>query len=140
MKGLTVEYWESRVATSNEDRDGITATIQKYIEGIKQHDTTLVAGVFHPHAIMSSHQGDEFSIVPAGETIVNYMNSIPPIAESSPDFEGRILSIEQKDTMATAVLAEDALEGLNFTTYFHLHKVDGTWLITSKATYGEPVQ
>ncbi len=66
------------------------------------------------------------------------MNNIPPISETSPDFAGRIVSVEQKDTMATAVIAEDRLEGLNFVTYFHLHKVDGTWLISSKATYGEP--
>ena len=121
-----------------QDQVAIEATIQKYIDGIAKHDTDLVADAFHPQAIMSSHRGDNFSIVPAAETIVNYMKRITPIAESSPDFTGRILSVDQKDTMATAIIAEDALEGLNFITYFHLHKVNGTWLITSKATYGEP--
>lgn len=121
-----------------QDQDAIEACIQKYIDGIAQHNSALAAEAFHPQAIMSTHQGDNFMIVPAAETIVNYMKSIPPISESSPDFAGRIISVDQKDTMATAIIAEDALEGLNFTTYFHLHKVDGDWLITSKATYGEP--
>ena len=121
------------------EQDAIEACIQKYTDGIAQHDTDLVAEAFHPQAIMSSHRGDDFSIVPAAETIVNYMKSIPPISESSPDFAGRIISVDQKETMATAIIGEDALEGLNFITYFHLHKVDGTWLITSKATYGEPM-
>lgn len=120
------------------DQNAIERTIRKYIDGIAKHDTDLVADAFHPQAILSSHRGDNFSIVPAAETIVNYMKRITPIAESSPDFTGRILSVDQKDTMATAIIAEDALEGLNFITYFHLHKVNGTWLITSKATYGEP--
>ena len=66
------------------------------------------------------------------------LKTIPPIIESSPDFAGRIISIDQKETMATAIIGEDGLEGMNFVTYFHLHNVDGEWLITSKATYGEP--
>ena len=81
---------------------------------------------------------DKFEIVPAAESIVEYMKTIPPITESSPDFAGRIISIDQKEPMATAIIGEDGLEGMNFVTYFHLHKVDGEWLITSKATYGEP--
>lgn len=120
------------------NQDAIEATIQKYIDGIAQHNTDLVSEAFHPQAIMSSHRGDDFSIVPAVETIVNYMKRITPVSESSPDFAGRIISIDQKETMAMAKIAEDALEGFNFITYFHLHRVDGDWLITSKATYGEP--
>ena len=121
------------------DRDAIAKTIQKYIDGIAQHKTDLIVEAFHPQAIMSGYFGPQFSISPAADSIVGYMNSITPISESSPDFAGRILSIEQCDTMATAVIAEDRLEGMNFTTYFHLHKVDGKWLITSKATHGTPV-
>ena len=126
------------MSSRTQDQDAIETTIQKYIDGIAKHDSDLVAEAFHPQGIMSSHRGDDFSIVPAAETIVNYMKIIPPVYETSPDFAGRIISVDQKDTMATAIIAEDALEGLNFITYFHLHKVNGTWLITSKATYGEP--
>ena len=124
--------------TKTPDQSAIEATIQKYIDGIAQHNTGLITEAFHPDAIMSSHRGDQFGIVPAAKSIVDYMNNIRPISESSPDFASRIMSVEQKDTMATAVIAEDKLEGLNFVTYFHLHKVDGAWLISSKATYGEP--
>ena len=127
------------MSSRTQDQDAIEACIQKYIDGIAQHDWDLVAEAFHPHAIMSGHQGSDFSIVPAAETIVDYMKTVPPVTESSPDFAGRIVFVDQKDTMATAIIAEDALEGLNFVTYFHLHNVDGTWVITSKATYGEPV-
>ena len=126
------------MSSRTQDQDAIEACIQKYIDGIAQHNSELVAEAFHPQGIMSSHRGSDFGIVPAAETIVNYMKTITPISESSPDFAGRIISVDQKETMATAIIAEDALEGLNFTTYFHLHKVDGEWLITSKATYGEP--
>ena len=126
------------MTTRTPEQDAIEACIQKYIDGIAQHNAELVAEAFHPQAILSSHYEDEFSIVPAAKTIVDYMKSIPPISESSPDFAGRVISVDQKETMATAIIGEDGLEGLNFITYFHLHRVDGTWLITSKATYGEP--
>ena len=121
------------------EKDAIVATVQKYIDGIVKHNTDLISEAFHPAATMSSHHGGEFSIVPAAETIVSYMKTVRPVTESSPDFKGRVLSVDQKGTIATAVIAEDALEGLNFITYFHLHKVGEGWLITAKATYGEPV-
>ena len=123
--------------SSTDEHKEIEVCIQKYFDGIAQHNPALAAEPFHPQAILSMHKGDDFMIMPAAETIIEYMKSIPPIQETSPDFGGRILSIEQKASMATAIVAEDKLEGLNFTTYFHLHKVDGEWLITSKATYGE---
>lgn len=128
------------MSANTNEHDAIKACIQKYIDGIAKHDTDLIAEAFHPQALMSSHRGDEFVLEqPAGQAIVDYMNEIPPVYETSPDFKGRILMVEQNGTMATAIIAEDDLEGFNFATYFHLHKVEGTWLIISKATYGEPV-
>ncbi len=127
------------MSSKTPDQKAIEANIQKYIDGIAQHNSELAAEPFHPQATLSMHKGDDFMVVPAVDTIVAYMASIPPIQETSPNFGGRILSVEQKDTMATAIIAEDKLEGLNFITYFHLHKVDGEWLIVSKATYGEPM-
>ena len=67
------------MSARTQDQAAIAATIQKYIDGIAQHDIDLVAEAFHPQAIMSSHRGDDFSIVPAAETIVNYMKTITPI-------------------------------------------------------------
>ena len=87
---------------------------------------------------MSGHFGPDFSIVPnAGKFIAEYMKSAPPISESSPNLSSRIESIEQTGTMAQATVAENGLEGMNFTTLFHLHRVDGNWLITAKATYAQ---
>lgn len=125
--------------TRTPEQDAIEACVQKYIDGIAQGNSDLVAEAFHPDGAMSIHQGPDFVILPAPQSIVDYMKSNPPASETSPDFAGRILSVEQNGPMATVIIAEDALEGLNFTTYFHVHKVDGTWLITSKSTYGEPI-
>ena len=128
------------MTTRTPDQDAIEACVQKYIDGVGQHRTDLIVEAFHPDASMSIHRGPEFTVVPVPSFIVDFMKTIPPVYETSPDFAGRILSIEQHGPMATAVIAEDKLEGLNFITYFHVHKVDGNWVITSKSTYGEPVQ
>jgi len=126
--------------------DAVSATVQKYIDGIATSDTNLITEAFHSQATMSGHfpapddpKSLVFCIVPAGETIVNYMKAAPPTSESSPDFSGRIISIEIYDSIATATITEQGLEGADFITHFHLHKVDGAWLITSKATYAEPI-
>lgn len=129
------------------DYDAVAATITRYIDGIKTSDTKLIREAFHPQASMSGHfpVPDKpgmvaFSIFPAADTIVSYMNSVPPISQSSPDFRGRILGIDLYDTIASATIAERNLEGADFLTHFHLHKIDGQWLITSKATYSQPAR
>jgi hypothetical protein len=121
---------------SVQDREAIAAAVQKYLDGVAQDDPELVASAFHPEATMSGHFNGEFAVLPnAGKFIAEYMKSSPPIAESSPDLATSIDSIEQAGTMAQATISEKGLEGANFTTYFHLHKIDGEWTIAAKATY-----
>ena len=121
-----------------EDQDAIAATVQKYLDGVAQDNPDLVVEAFHPQATLSGYFGDEFSIIPsAGQFIAEYMKSAPPVAETSPNLSSRIDSIEQSGTMAQASISENGLEGMNFTTFFHLHQVDGNWLITAKATYAK---
>jgi|ETNmetMinimDraft_25_1059894.scaffolds.fasta_scaffold142670_1 hypothetical protein len=120
-----------------QDREAIVATIQKYMDGVAQSNTDFIAEAFHPQATMSGHFGEEFLIVPAAEDIIEYMKSVPPTSETSPNYSNRIVSIEQTGTMAQATIMELQLEGMDFTTHFQLHLVEGNWLITAKATYAQ---
>ena len=124
---------------NSEEREAIEAVLKHYISAIWNHDTDMMTQVFHPCAVLSSHFEGEFSIVPAVEAIVGYMNEVPPIQETSPDFSGEIVSVDQVGTAASAIVREYNLEGMNFTTYFHLHKVDSEWRITSKSTFGDVI-
>ena len=128
----------NKMNARTQDQDAIEATIQKYVDGTKYNKTDLIRAAFHPQATISTHLGSDFLLIPAVEAIVNHMDSNPPTSETSPDFTSQVVSVDQAGTMATATVKEDALGGLNFTTYFHLHKVYGEWVITAKATYGEP--
>jgi hypothetical protein len=114
--------------------DAIRRTVQKYIDGIAHSDVGLVAEAFHPDASMSGHFSNGFRVSPAS-SVVAYMKKLPPTSEHSPKFRGRILHVRCDGTLATATIAEDQLQGKDFITHFHLHKVDSHWLITAKATY-----
>jgi hypothetical protein len=122
------------MSQSASEIDDIKSTVQKYIDGIAHSDVNLMAEAFHPDASMSGHFSNGFRISPAS-SIMAYMKKLPPTAEHSPQFKGRILNVQCDGTMATATIAEDGLQGKNFITHFHLHKVDSTWRITAKATY-----
>jgi len=83
---------------------------------------------------MSGHFSNGFRNSPAS-SIVGYMQRLPPTSVHSPHFKGRILDVRCDGTMARVTIAEEQLQGKNFVTHFHLHKVDSTWRITAKATF-----
>lgn len=119
------------------EREAIEATVRKYIDGLAGSRPDLLAEAFHPQATMTGHFGGEYYVTPerAGQHIANFMRTLPPTAEHSPNFKGRIISVVQHGTMAAVEIAEDQLQGKDMKTFFHLHKIDGRWLITSKATW-----
>ena len=124
----------------NDEKAAIEATVQGYIDAIKFTRPDQMKELFHPDAILSRHRPDGFLIsTNPGDSIGAYMRSAPPIAQTSPNFSGEIVSVDQAGDMAAAKIVERNLEGKNFDTFFLLHKVDGRWVITSKATRGVPV-
>jgi Putative lumazine-binding len=121
--------------SSSDDGPAIQQTVMRYINGIAQSNPDAVASAFHPKATMTGHFGGTFKVVEeAGKHIADYMRSIQPTSVHSPQFKGSILSVTQEANMATVSIAEDQLQGHDMRSFFHLHKVDGKWLITAKAT------
>jgi hypothetical protein len=117
------------------ERGAIEATVKRYIDGIAKSDPDHVASAFHPSATMTGHFGGKFAQVEhAGKHIADYMRSIGPTSEHSPNFRGSITSVLQEGDMASVAIAEDQLQGHNMRSFFQLHKIDGKWLITAKAT------
>lgn len=118
------------------NQEGVKAAVQQYLDGVAQDDAEKVAAAFHPQAVMTGHFNGEFMVIPnAGEFISTYVKSSAPIAETSPNLSSSIDSVEIAGSMANVTVSENGLEGANFTTYFHLHEVDGAWCIAAKATY-----
>lgn len=120
----------------NLDHEAITAVINKYIDAIAQTRPADMPEVFHPQAIMAAQIDGRLSITAGGvgEFIADYMSKVPPTKESSPRFQGRILSVKQHGDIAAVEVAEDQLEGKNMKTFFLLNKSNGAWIVTAKAT------
>lgn len=125
----------------------IEKTIQYYIDGVKNFDTDLIRKAFHPDSVLSGYM-----VMPDGpdegvfvfdkvlDLMVGYMESAPPVSETSPNYTGRILSIEVHGRLATALIVEEGLEGRDFINHFQIQKIDGEWLITSKVLVSEPAK
>lgn len=117
------------------ERGAIEATVRRYIDGIATSKPELVESAFHPDATMSGHFGGKFTLVEhAGRHIADYMRKIEPTHVHSPKFAGSITNVRQEAGMASVAIAENQLQGHDMRTFFHLHKIDGSWLITAKAT------
>lgn len=119
-----------------DDIAAIETTVYKYIDGIAQSKPDLVAESFHPDAAMTRVADGEISFMPrCGPHIAEFMKSIPPTSEHSPNFKGRITDVRLFGTMASVEIAEDQLQGKDMKTFFQLHKGSRGWLITAKATW-----
>jgi hypothetical protein len=120
---------------SSDDRAAIEEVVMRYINGIAESKPDMVASAFHADATMTGHFGGKFQTVQhAGTHIANFMRSIEPTSVHSPNFKGSISSVEQAAQMASVTIAENQLQGHDMRSFFHLHKIDGKWQITAKAT------
>lgn len=122
--------------SNTSDREAIEATVKKYIDAIANTQPERLIEAFHPDATMTSHHRGNFRTVHgAGTHIANFMKTVPATAEHSPNYKGRIVSVEQAGTMAFVSVAEDQLQGHDMKTFMLLHKIDGEWLIAAKGTW-----
>ena len=110
------------------DYKAIEAAINKYIEGGRKADSSIMKPVFHANAQMSGH-GPEGAFSGPIQTLYDFVDEDGP----APDLEARISNITISDgCAATVVLHADHWHGKNFTDHFQLLKIDGNWLIISK--------
>lgn len=125
--------------------DAIEKVLQGYVDAVANHDPDLVQKVFHPKATLSGYAHlpgapaeGTFIFENAVDLLTNFMRNTPPITNTSPDYTGRIVSIQVTGLAAVAMVIEENLEGRDFINHFQLQKVDGQWFITSKVLVSEP--
>jgi hypothetical protein len=120
------------------DYDAICRVLQLCTEGEAKGDVGKLREAFHADAQMfGSLAGDRFD-VPIEELF--------KLAESEPadtgNYRSRVLSVQQTDDAAVAVVAEEGYWGtVSFIDYFQLARIDGDWKIVCKLfahTAGEP--
>lgn len=110
-----------------DDVSAVRAIVSDYIKGTAQSDPVLLRSVFHKSAVMSGYLGPDVllgSPEPFFEAVAQR-----PVGS---DYVGEITEISVVGRTATATVVEDNLYDLSFVNTFHLLKVDGAWIITSK--------
>jgi hypothetical protein len=127
------------MATTAQETDRITRTVNLYVEGVKNGDAAKLREAFHPDSRMwGSLMGQRYD-VPINDMIAMF-DGKPADVDGS--YEARITSVEQTDDVASAILAEEGFWGtVSFIDFFALARIDGAWRIVNKTfvhTGGEP--
>lgn len=112
-----------------DEYQAITDVLNKYIEGCRQADSSIMKPAFNEHATMYS-VGDDGKL--AGGAISILFKGIDEDFRPSPNAQAAITRIEIVGTAASARIDANDMSGLSFTDFFQLLKVEGKWAVVSK--------
>jgi aldose sugar dehydrogenase len=116
------------ISTQPDEKKGIEATVQMYIDGWLTGDTTKVGKAMHTTCKLKYFRDGKFTEV----NRTDYLSRFKPSARN-PNAEGRIKMIDVTGNIATAKCELETPKAL-FTDYFNLIKVDDFWYIVDKVS------
>lgn len=112
--------------------DSIIKTVNKYGTAITNGDIELLRSAFHPKAMMYGCSGDSVTMVEI-EGLFAYVASQTPPLVSGEQHRSIIKNIDVSGNCASAEVLQENCYGVNYINYFQLLKIEGQWLIVSKA-------
>ena len=123
----------SNAATAVDDRDGIAAAIQHYLDGAVSGSSETMSLAFHEGATIYGYIGPDLFGGPI-QGLYDWHDQNGAAAE----LQSRIANIDVEGTIATARVELDNWTGHKFTDMFTLLKTDGRWQIVNKVFYLHP--
>ncbi|RON23883.1 nuclear transport factor 2 family protein [Pseudomonas lini] len=118
-----------------QEYQAITEVLNKYIEGCKQANSSIMKPAFSQNATMYSVGADGKLV---GGAIQSLFDGVDKGFRPSPDAQAAIARIEIVGTAASARIDANDMSGISFTDFFHLLKVEGKWTVVSKIYYTHP--
>lgn len=112
-----------------QDYQAIVAVLNKYNEGCKQADSSIMKPAFNAQATMFSSDAEGKL---AGGGIQALFDGIDTAFRPSPQAQGAIVTVDIVGTAASARIDTNDVSGFCFTDFFHLLKIEGKWTIVSK--------
>jgi len=112
-----------------QDYQAIVAVLNKYNDGCKQADSTIMKPAFNTQATMFSVDGDGRL---AGGAIQTLFDGIDSSFKPSPEAQSVIARVDIAGSAASARIDTNDVSGFCFTDFFHLLKVEGKWIVISK--------
>lgn len=113
------------------EQDGIRQAINFYIEGLREGSVETLKQAFHTEATMCGYLGETMMIVPI-QGLYDFVASHDAPAKTGEPFEASVVAIEIAGSVASARITEKSYQGFDFTTFFHLLKIDERWWIVGK--------
>jgi hypothetical protein len=118
-------------ATAAFAEDGIRQAINFYIDGLREGSVETLKEGFHSEATMCGYLGETLMVVPI-QGLYDFVGSNPAPAKTGEPFTASVAAIEVAGSVASARITEKSYQGFDFTTFFHLLKIDGRWWIVGK--------
>lgn len=129
---LPLLFIAAPVLAQTSDYEAVETTVGFYLDGGTQGDFDLLARAFHPDATMRWVVDGEMRDVNAVDFFRRGMENATPQDRST-----RVVDITVTGDAATATL-EIEYPAFTFVDHMTLLKIDGTWLIVSKAFTRRP--
>lgn len=109
----------------------VTKVIQEYVDACSLGSVERLRAIFHPQALMSGYLAGQL-LTGSPEPFFQAVEAQPAPAENGTDYRTEIRCVDVAGDVATAALDEHGYLGMDFTNFFHLVKISGTWKIVSK--------
>ena len=118
-------------STFVEEYQSIAAALRRYSEGAARADSEHMRPSFSDQATVYYVDGE--GKLAGGSVQTALFDALDGDFPESPDANTAVVRIDIVGTVASARVDTDNLAGVRYTDFFHLLKVDGRWLIISKA-------
>jgi len=125
------------VSGSAADVEAIRETLGHYTEGLRTGGVDRLREGFHPQSIMCGYLGATPMVTPI-QGLYDFVAAHPAPAQTREPSEMTISAVHVSGSTATAEVMEQAYQGHDFRTSFHLMKLQGRWWITAKLFDGTP--
>ena len=112
-----------------QDYQAIVDVLNKYNQGGKQADSSIMKPAFSEQATMF---GVDAEGKLAGGPIQGLFDGIDTAFRPSPEAQGAIVKVDIAGTAASARIDTNDISGFCFTDFFNLLKVEGKWIVISK--------
>ena len=116
----------------NAELQAITDTINLYVEGLHSGNIETLKKAFHSKAMMYGVSQKAVTIVEI-EGLYGFISANDPPSKTGEPHQCFITSIRHDGNAASVEMIEESAYGSDYTNYFQLLKIDGTWMIVSKA-------
>jgi hypothetical protein len=122
----------------SDELQSIKDTITLYIDGVHNGDVEMLRKAFHSEAMMYGANPNNITIVKI-QGLYDFVSANTPLSQTNEPHQCFITSIQHAGNAASSEMIEESAYGNNYKNYFHLLKIDGTWLIVSKTYNSTPL-